>query len=205
MHEPVWKERNFPLTEKSVLPPLLLISFWTFVLPRFNCSFMHFIGKISFIKITQSCFWQFVKGFTRLIFDICHIMRGLYYAFIYPYLSYVNIVWGSKYTTRLAPIRRLQKKIIRIITFSKFKEHTGPLFKELSILPLHDINNEAILLCLCFDTTITIYHHLSVICFVWTKTFINTTQVHPLFPADREVCSSTALVDILLDVCLTTL
>ena len=90
MHEPVWKERNFPLTEKSVLPPLLLISFWTFVLPRFNCSFMHFIGKISFIKITQSCFWQFVKGFTRLIFDICHIMRGLYYAFIYPYLSYVK-------------------------------------------------------------------------------------------------------------------
>ena len=93
-------------------------------------------------------------------------MRGLYYAFIYPYLSYVNIVWGSKYTTRLVPIRRLQKKIIRIITFSKFKEHTGPLFKELSILPLHDINNDAILLCLCFDTTITIYHHLSMISFV---------------------------------------
>ena len=117
-------------------------------------------------------------------------------------------IWGSKYTTRLAPIRRLQKNIIRIITFSKCKEHTGPLFslfKELSILPLHDINNEAILLCLCFDTTITIYHHLSMISFVWTKTFINTTQVHPLFPADREVCSFTALVDILLDVCLTTL
>ena len=105
-------------------------------------------------------------------------MRGLYYAFIYPYLSYVNIVWGSKYTTRLAPIRRLQNKIIRIITFSKLKEHTGPLFKQLSILPLHDINNDAILLCLCFDTTITIYHHLSMISFVWTKTFINTTQDH---------------------------
>ena len=132
-------------------------------------------------------------------------MRGVYYAFIYPYLSYGNIVWGSKYTTRLAAMRRLQKKIIRIITFSKFKERTGPLFKKLSILPLHDINNEAILLCLCFDTTITIYHHLSMISSVWTKTFINTTQDHPLFPADREVCSCTALVDILLDDCLTTL
>ena len=55
MHEAVWKERNFPLTEKSVLPPLLLISFWTFVLSSFNC-FMHFVGKISFIKVTQSCF-----------------------------------------------------------------------------------------------------------------------------------------------------
>ena len=34
------------------------------------------------------------------------------------------------------------------------------------------------MLCLCFDTTITIYHHLSMISFVWTKTFINTTQDH---------------------------
>ena len=38
------------------------------------------------------------------------------------------------YTTRLEQTRRLQKKIVRIITFSKFKEHTGPLFKELFTL-----------------------------------------------------------------------
>ena len=33
-----------------------------------------------------------------------------------------------------------------IITFSNFKEHTCPLFKELLISPLDDINNEAIAL-----------------------------------------------------------
>ena len=58
------KERNWPLTGKSVLPPLFPLRyswfyFWRFVLRRFkrsfNC-FMHFIGKISFIKITQSRF-----------------------------------------------------------------------------------------------------------------------------------------------------
>ena len=38
-------------------------------------------------------------------------MRGLYYALIYRYLSYGNIVWGNTYTTRLEPIRRLQKQI----------------------------------------------------------------------------------------------
>ena len=54
------------------------------------------------------------------------IIRILYNALIYPYLSYSNIAWGNTYTTRLEPIRRLQKKIVRIITFSKFK-HTGPL------------------------------------------------------------------------------
>ena len=42
--------------------------------------------------------------------------------------------------------RRLQKKIIMIITFSNFKEHTCPLFKELLISPLDDINSEAIAL-----------------------------------------------------------
>ena len=73
-------------------------------------------------------------------------MRGLYYTLIYPYLSHGNIVWKNTYTTRLEPIRKLQKKIIRIITNPNFKEHTGPLFKELLISPLDDINNEAIAL-----------------------------------------------------------
>ena len=54
------------------------------------------------------------------------ILRSLYNALIYPYQSYRNIAWGNMYTTRLEPMRRLQKKIVRIITFSKFK-HTGPL------------------------------------------------------------------------------
>ena len=73
-------------------------------------------------------------------------MRGLYYTLICPYLSHGNIVWKNTYTTRLEPIRKLQKKIVRIITNSNFKEHTGPLFKELLISPLDDINNEAIAL-----------------------------------------------------------
>ena len=69
------------------------------------------------------------------------VIRGPCNAFIYPYLSYGNIAWGNTYTSRLQPIRRLHKKII--IMFSKCIDHTSPLFKELSILPLDDINNEA--------------------------------------------------------------
>ena len=40
-------------------------------------------------------------------------------------------------------IRKLQKKIIRIISFSDFRDHTSPLFKNLFILPIDDLNNEA--------------------------------------------------------------
>ena len=74
------------------------------------------------------------------------LMRGLYHALIYPYLMVTLYGKNDMYTTRLEPIRRLQKKIIRIITFWNFKEHSGPLFKELLISPLDDINNEAIAL-----------------------------------------------------------
>ena len=80
------------------------------------------------------------------------VMRDLYYALIYPYLSYGNITWGNTYTSRLQPIRRLQKKIIRIITFSKYTDHTSLLFKELAILPLDDINNETIALFRFFNS-----------------------------------------------------
>ena len=44
-----------------------------------------------------------------------NISMMLYYALIFPYLSYCNIVWASNYSTRLKPLHILQKRIIRII------------------------------------------------------------------------------------------
>ena len=38
-------------------------------------------------------------------------MKSLYYAFVYPYLSYYNHVWGKSYMTHLKPLVLLQKKI----------------------------------------------------------------------------------------------
>ena len=73
-------------------------------------------------------------------------LRTLYYSLIYPYLNYGNIIWGNTYPSRLESIRKLQRKIIRIISFSDFRDHTRPLFKNLSILPIEDLNNEAIAL-----------------------------------------------------------
>ena len=68
------------------------------------------------------------------------LLCGVYIIHLSAHTSrHGNIVWKNTYTTRLEPIRKLQKKIIRIITNSNFKEHTGPLFKELLISPLDDI------------------------------------------------------------------
>ena len=67
-------------------------------------------------------------------------LKTLYFSFIYPYFSYCNHVWGSACATHLQPLVLLQKRCVRIITRSKFRDHTDPLFQTLGLLKLHDIN-----------------------------------------------------------------
>ena len=55
-------------------------------------------------------------------------LLDLYYALVCPFLTYCIIAWGNTYQTSLQPLIVLQKKAIRIITFSSFFEHTSPLF-----------------------------------------------------------------------------
>ena len=65
-------------------------------------------------------------------------LLDLYYALVYPFLTYCIIAWGNTYQTSLQPLFVLQKKAIRIITFSGFFEHTSPLFKDLNVIKLFD-------------------------------------------------------------------
>ena len=59
---------------------------------------------------------------------------------IYPYVAHCNIIWASTYPTRLKPILRTQKKLVRIITFANYTEKSGPLFKSLKILNIFELN-----------------------------------------------------------------
>ena len=65
---------------------------------------------------------------------------SLYYSFAYPYLIYCNHVWGNSYKTNLEPIVLMQKKLIRIITCSPYRAHTGPLFFANRIISVTQIN-----------------------------------------------------------------
>ena len=48
------------------------------------------------------------------------ILINLYYALIYPFLIYGLTSWGNTYVSNLKPIYTLQKRALRIITFSAF-------------------------------------------------------------------------------------
>ena len=65
---------------------------------------------------------------------------SLYYTLIYPYLTYCNTTWSSTYKTNLKRIFLLQKRIVRILTNSEFRAHTAPLFNELKLLDIYNLN-----------------------------------------------------------------
>ena len=68
------------------------------------------------------------------------IFVNLYYALIYPFLTYGLIVWGNTYLTTLQPLFISdKKKAMRIMTFSKYDGHSSPLFKKLKIIKLYDL------------------------------------------------------------------
>ena len=65
----------------------------------------------------------------------------LYHALVYPYLTYANLAWGNTYPSKLQKLMSVQKKIVRLITFKSYSEHTEPLFKKLNLLNIYKIND----------------------------------------------------------------
>ena len=68
-----------------------------------------------------------------------NILINLYYSLVYPYLIYGLVAWGNTYSSSINPLYILQTKVVRLMTFSIFYEHSNPLFIKLGILKLHDL------------------------------------------------------------------
>lgn len=65
----------------------------------------------------------------------------LYYSLIFPYISYCNIIWASTHSSYLQKITLLQKRFLRLATFSNRLEPSAPLFKKLNILSVSEVNS----------------------------------------------------------------
>lgn len=66
-------------------------------------------------------------------------LKMIYFAIVYPHFTYGIEVWGSASNVHLLPLIRLQKKIIRLMTSSYFRESSAPLFDRLGILNLKQL------------------------------------------------------------------
>ena len=65
-------------------------------------------------------------------------LKNIYHAIFSSHLMYGAQVWTPKLLSVSDKISKLQKRAMRIITFSEFKAHTEPLFKQLEILKFCD-------------------------------------------------------------------
>ena len=76
-----------------------------------------------------------MKHFTLKIIMLC----TLYYCFVYPYLNYCVEVWGDTFKTYLQALVKLQKKVLRMISYSKWNASVDHLYKYHNIMQLKKI------------------------------------------------------------------
>ena len=86
---------------------------------------------------TIKMYWNFVKSQKRLHKPS---LFTLYHFFVYSYLIYYNQVWGNNYPTAINKLVLIQKKLVRIITYSPYIAHTEPLMYANKMLSVSDIN-----------------------------------------------------------------
>jgi hypothetical protein len=100
-------------------------------------------------------------------------LKMLYYALVYPMLTYGIILWGSAYNVHINKLVIMQKKIVRSISNVDINTHTEPLFVKLNVLKIEDIYKMEICkfmynyingdvvepLCNMFDSTDNVHTH----------------------------------------------
>ena len=127
----------------------------------------------------------------RLYLSKCTLL-DLYYAYIYPYMTYCIEIWGSATQPHLNCLFLQQQKNIRIMNFSHYLAHTSPLFFFYGSSPfkkiyyrriglmMYKFNNNLLPNCLSqlYERTDSVHHHNTRGCQLLrvptgTKTFSN--------------------------------
>lgn len=66
-------------------------------------------------------------------------LKTLYNSLFLPYINYCSLIWASTYASYLKPLYVLQKKAVRMITFSPLRTSSKPPFSKHNILSLYSI------------------------------------------------------------------
>ena len=95
----------------------------------------------------------------------------LYNSLILSKLSYCNIIWGTTSKRNLDKMLLLQKRAIRICSGSTYLAHSNPIFKDLRVLKVADIN--------LLQTALFMYKlNLNIIPDKFQSLFTKNNQIH---------------------------
>jgi hypothetical protein len=91
---------------------------------------------------------------------------------VYPYLIYGNLLWGNTYKKRIQKLINVQKKIVRLMTFSSHLDRTENIFQHLNISNLSKLND--------YLTSLFMfrYHHLKNLPEFFANYYISNSEVH---------------------------
>ena len=137
---------------------------------------LNWVDHITFIKNKISKSIGIINKIRKLLDK--NTLRNLYFTFIYPYLIYCIEIWGNTHNTYLLPLIKLQKKCVRIITFSHYLEHTEPLFKQLYILNFNALVTQRISLIMFKIHTASVPLPISNLFTIYTTTIIREKIIY---------------------------
>ena len=129
---------NMP-QKKVVIPRLKLADTEIESVDQFNCLGITLDKHLNWNAHTNKLFGKISRK-TGMLNKIklvlpSRILKNIYSSLILCQLNYGILIWGQNYKRMF----KLQKRVMRIITCSKYNAHSEPLFKELKLLKLDDI------------------------------------------------------------------
>ncbi len=95
------------------------------------CFYEHLTWKCHINKIYQCMgILNRLKRFLPI-----HTKLLIYNSLVLSHLNFGILLWGFKY----GKVFKLQKKVVRILSLSKYNAHTEPIFKKIKLLKIRDI------------------------------------------------------------------
>ena len=75
---------------------------------------------------------------------VFHLLIGVYHALVASHLQYCNLVWGNAANSVIDPLRKIQNRILRILSFAPYNCHNvSILYEDLQLLNLENIHKMA--------------------------------------------------------------
>ena len=88
----------------------------------------------------------------------------LYNCFVYPYLNHCVEVWGDTFKTHVQTLVKLQKRVLRIISYSTWRASVDHLYKHYGIMQLkkiHFFKVALLMFCVKNMSAPLVLHHFS--------------------------------------------
>ena len=98
--------------------------------------------KLSSLNYVNKEHEESLKGITshlHFVVDDFYKLLQAYITHLYIHFSCMELLLGGTLTNHVNPNYQFTKRVLRIITFSNYNDHSNPLFKALEIIKFEDI------------------------------------------------------------------